>query len=263
MEAEARYTWVGAVVLLLLAALLASLVWLHKIGRVGDFKAYTIHFEQQALDGLQDVLGYAPQEYLADADFWRSRVHPDDLAEVEAQHASLRERQAALDRVGELMVIYCIALHNQAVELEYLEQFDRALTQITTTAADDASVQARKDLAVAGFTALVDADPSALERFHRRAAALVRACGLYSQLFNIAEDLHHARRRRAHQRAGSAPQRGSLSRVVWGCVTMLDPRNELVDPDADTIERAPVVARPLDEWDEDDGPACGWSLGVC
>lgn len=53
MEAEARYTWVGAVVLLLLAALLASLVWLHKIGRVGDFKAYTIHFEQQALDGLQ------------------------------------------------------------------------------------------------------------------------------------------------------------------------------------------------------------------
>ena len=44
--------------------------------------------------------------------------------------------------------------------------------------------------------------------------ALVRACGLYSQLFNIAEDLHHARRRRAHQRAGSAPQRGSLSRAL-------------------------------------------------
>lgn len=45
-------------------------------------------------------------------------------------------------------------------------------------------------------------------------AALVRACGLYSQLFNIAEDLHHARRRRAHQRAGSAPQRGSLSHAL-------------------------------------------------
>ena len=44
--------------------------------------------------------------------------------------------------------------------------------------------------------------------------ALVRACGLYSQLFNIAEDLHHARRRRAHQRAGSQPQRGSLSRAL-------------------------------------------------
>ncbi|MDC7713223.1 phosphoenolpyruvate carboxylase [Vogesella sp. LYT5W] len=44
--------------------------------------------------------------------------------------------------------------------------------------------------------------------------ALVRACGLYSQLFNIAEDLHHARRRRAHQRAGSAPQQGSLARAL-------------------------------------------------
>lgn len=34
-------------------------------------------------------------------------------------------------------------------------------------------------------------------------------------------------------------ERGSLSRVVWGAVVMLDPRNNLVDPDADTIERHP------------------------
>ncbi|WP_189531815.1 phosphoenolpyruvate carboxylase [Paludibacterium paludis] len=45
-------------------------------------------------------------------------------------------------------------------------------------------------------------------------AALVRACGLYAQLFNIAEDLHHTRRRRAHRLAGSAPQQGSLARAV-------------------------------------------------
>ncbi|XLM20781.1 phosphoenolpyruvate carboxylase, partial [Chromobacterium piscinae] len=44
------------------------------------------------------------------------------------------------------------------------------------------------------------------------AASLLRACGLYAQLFNIAEDLHHNRRRRAHQLAGSAPQQGSLPR---------------------------------------------------
>ncbi|WP_293759548.1 phosphoenolpyruvate carboxylase [uncultured Aquitalea sp.] len=44
--------------------------------------------------------------------------------------------------------------------------------------------------------------------------ALVRACGLYAQLFNIAEDLHHTRRRRAHQIAGSAPQQGSLNRAL-------------------------------------------------
>jgi phosphoenolpyruvate carboxylase len=44
-------------------------------------------------------------------------------------------------------------------------------------------------------------------------SALVRACGLYSQLYNIAEDLHHTRRRRAHRLAGSAPQQGSLERA--------------------------------------------------
>ena len=31
------------------------------------------------------------------------------------------------------------------------------------------------------------------------AAALVRACGFYAQLTNLAEDLHHNRRRRAHR----------------------------------------------------------------
>jgi phosphoenolpyruvate carboxylase len=44
--------------------------------------------------------------------------------------------------------------------------------------------------------------------------ALLRACGLYAQLFNIAEDLHHIRRRRAHRLAGSAPQQGSLERAL-------------------------------------------------
>ncbi|UTH75865.1 phosphoenolpyruvate carboxylase [Chromobacterium sp. IIBBL 290-4] len=46
------------------------------------------------------------------------------------------------------------------------------------------------------------------------AASLLRACGLYAQLFNIAEDLHHNRRRRAHQQAGSAPQQGSVARAL-------------------------------------------------
>ncbi|CUA83170.1 Phosphoenolpyruvate carboxylase, type 1 [Gulbenkiania indica] len=45
-------------------------------------------------------------------------------------------------------------------------------------------------------------------------SALVRACGLYAQLFNIAEDLHHTRRRRAHRLAGSRPQAGSLERAL-------------------------------------------------
>ncbi|NDV11229.1 phosphoenolpyruvate carboxylase [Crenobacter caeni] len=54
-----------------------------------------------------------------------------------------------------------------------------------------------------------------LERLSPAATtALVRACSLYAQLYNIAEDLHHTRRRRAHRQAGSAPQQGSLSRAL-------------------------------------------------
>jgi adenylate cyclase len=38
---------------------------------------------------IRDRLGYEPQEYLENADFWRNRVHPDDLAAVEADTAHL------------------------------------------------------------------------------------------------------------------------------------------------------------------------------
>jgi phospholipid/cholesterol/gamma-HCH transport system substrate-binding protein len=53
MDAEARYTYVGAAVLLLVAALVASVVWLSNTGGRGDVRHYAIYFESQALDGLQ------------------------------------------------------------------------------------------------------------------------------------------------------------------------------------------------------------------
>jgi len=43
-------------------------------------------------ENLRDVLGYEPREYLENADFWRRRVHPDDLAAVEAEAARLFEK---------------------------------------------------------------------------------------------------------------------------------------------------------------------------
>jgi phosphoenolpyruvate carboxylase len=43
---------------------------------------------------------------------------------------------------------------------------------------------------------------------------VVRAFSYFSQLSNIAEDLHHNRRRRAHQKAGSRPQEGSMQLVL-------------------------------------------------
>jgi adenylate cyclase len=38
---------------------------------------------------IKDRLGYEPHEYLENADFWRSRVHPDELAAVEAEAVQL------------------------------------------------------------------------------------------------------------------------------------------------------------------------------
>jgi phosphoenolpyruvate carboxylase len=46
---------------------------------------------------------------------------------------------------------------------------------------------------------------------HEAANRVVRAFTFFSQLANIAEDLHHKRRRRFHQQAGSPPQPGSIA----------------------------------------------------
>ena len=46
---------------------------------------------------------------------------------------------------------------------------------------------------------------------HDAANRVVRAFTFFSQLANIAEDLHHIRRRRAHQMGGSPPQPGSIA----------------------------------------------------
>jgi two-component system sensor histidine kinase/response regulator len=43
-------------------------------------------------NNIENLLGYQPDEYLEDADFWRNRVHPDDLADVMAKQVNLFER---------------------------------------------------------------------------------------------------------------------------------------------------------------------------
>jgi adenylate cyclase len=40
-------------------------------------------------DNIRELLGYEPDEYLQKADFWRGRVHPDDLAVTEAESVNL------------------------------------------------------------------------------------------------------------------------------------------------------------------------------
>jgi len=49
--------------------------------------------------------------------------------------------------------------------------------------------------------------------------SVVRAFSYFSQLSNIAEDLHHNRRRRAHMRSGSKPQEGSIELALERLLT--------------------------------------------
>ena len=67
--------------------------------------------------------------------------------------------------------------------------------------------------------------------------ALVRACGFYAQLYNIAEDLHHERRRRAHMLAGSPPRQGSLKHALH----QLHQHGVTLDALTDTFRHASVV----------------------
>ncbi|MDO5356331.1 MAG: phosphoenolpyruvate carboxylase [Conchiformibius sp.] len=48
----------------------------------------------------------------------------------------------------------------------------------------------------------------------RQTEDLIMACGMFAQLLNIAEDVHHQRRRRAHEDAGSTATAGSLNETV-------------------------------------------------
>jgi PAS domain S-box-containing protein len=43
-------------------------------------------------ENIKDWLGYEPSEYLENPDFWRSRVHPDELASVEAKSVQLYKK---------------------------------------------------------------------------------------------------------------------------------------------------------------------------
>ena len=52
----------------------------------------------------------------------------------------------------------------------------------------------------------------------RSANHVIRAFSHFSLLANLAEDLHHERRRRFHRREGSPPQPGSLA-ATFGCST--------------------------------------------
>ena len=57
-----------------------------------SFKASGDYAPTFVSENIKRLLGYCPDEYLKNADFWRARVHPDDIEFVEAEQALLFER---------------------------------------------------------------------------------------------------------------------------------------------------------------------------
>lgn len=53
MEAEARYTLVGAGTLLLVTAVVITVMWMQNFSQRDEFTFYTIYFQNQRIDGLQ------------------------------------------------------------------------------------------------------------------------------------------------------------------------------------------------------------------
>lgn len=53
MEAEARYTLIGAFVIIALLSIVFALIWLSKAGSGSDLKNYTVYFGNASLTGLQ------------------------------------------------------------------------------------------------------------------------------------------------------------------------------------------------------------------
>jgi PAS domain S-box-containing protein len=54
-----------------------------------SFKATGDYAPTIISENIKTLLGYEPREYLENADFWRERVHPDDLSAIEAETVNL------------------------------------------------------------------------------------------------------------------------------------------------------------------------------
>ncbi|WP_108681283.1 PAS domain-containing protein [Methyloceanibacter sp. wino2] len=57
-----------------------------------SFKARGDYAPTFVSENIKRLLGYCPEKYMEHADFWRSHVHPDDLAGVEAEEALIFDK---------------------------------------------------------------------------------------------------------------------------------------------------------------------------
>ena len=65
-----------------------------------SFKASGDYAPTFVSENIKRLLGYCPDEYLKNADFWRARVHPDDIDSVEAEQVLLFETRPSHRRIS-------------------------------------------------------------------------------------------------------------------------------------------------------------------
>ena len=117
-------------------------------------------------ENIKRLLGYCPDEYLKDADFWRARVHPDDIEAVEAEQALLfeRDRHTAEYRFRRKNGRYCWVSDEQHLIRDTSgEPFE--IVGSWSDISDRKKAEAAEDAARARLSALLETAPAVIYSF--------------------------------------------------------------------------------------------------
>jgi PAS domain S-box-containing protein len=131
-----------------------------------SFKASGDYAPTFVSENLKRLLGYCPDEYLKDADFWRAHVHPDDIASVEAEQALLfeRDRHTAEYRFRKKDGRYCwVSDEKHLIRDADGEPFEIVGSWSDIT--DRKNAEAAEDAARARLSALLESAPSVIYSF--------------------------------------------------------------------------------------------------
>jgi PAS domain S-box-containing protein len=131
-----------------------------------SFKASGDYAPTFVSDNIKRLLGYCPDEYLKNADFWRARVHPDDIESVEAEQALLfeRDRHTAEYRFRKKDGHYCwVSDEQHLVRDEKGAPFEIVGSWSDIT--DRKNAEAAEDAARARLSALLETAPAVIYSF--------------------------------------------------------------------------------------------------
>jgi PAS domain S-box-containing protein len=131
-----------------------------------SFKASGDYAPSFVSENIKRLLGYCPDEYLKDADFWRARVHPDDIDSVEAEQALLfeQDRHASEYRFRKKDGSYCwVSDEQHLIRDEKGEPFEIVGSWSDVTGRKNA--EAAEDAARARLSVLLESAPSVTYSF--------------------------------------------------------------------------------------------------